>query len=94
MSSPRPVQPCITDPLQNSGGNVAVLVIGPQDGTKIADVTGGGLQIHPASCGGAISRVSDQTECWVGGGTSGDPYLAFSDKYNLASALGNTDIRR
>ncbi|WP_278312480.1 trypsin-like serine peptidase [Lolliginicoccus levis] len=104
------------DPVDGSVPDAAVLVIRPQDGKRIADLTGGGLKIHPGlEAGqavrgsfigypgpspynglrqsicvgdytyhpgkgrGAISRVSDQTECWVGGGSSGGPYLAFSD---------------
>ncbi|GGC54138.1 hypothetical protein GCM10011410_03080 [Hoyosella rhizosphaerae] len=105
-----------SDPVDGSIPDVAVLVIRPQDGKRIADLTGGGLQIHPGLAAGevvrgsfigypgpspynglrqsicigdytyhpdrgrgAISRVSDQTECWVGGGSSGGPYLAFAD---------------
>ncbi|MFD4785358.1 trypsin-like serine peptidase [Rhodococcus qingshengii] len=39
----------------------------------------GDYTYHPGKGRSAISRVDGQTECWVGGGASGGPYLAFSD---------------
>lgn len=96
--------------------DVAVLVIRPrEDGSTIAEATGGGLSIadspkkgesvnatllgypapkpyngvtmsacvgdytyHPGKGRSSISRVTGQSECWVGGGSSGGPYVTKS----------------
>lgn len=78
-------------PKISAGARVNATLLGypgpaPYNGVTMSACVGD-YTYYPGAGGSAIRRVSDQTECWVGGGASGGPYLTQSSTPGVSADI-------